>query len=655
MPSLQRTLSGSSLISSSSSKPSLLQRSSSGSSLASGVSKALKVFDRGITGAKHANSDKDVMQEETGRWMYLVIDMGGIRPREDASYSDCTKRRDSARYREGTIVEVDRRRRSGWTQWLGLTSGDGWLFDVSPKDKTVRMVEVDVADGQWQYEPTVERVPVLPLPCVRAAALMTKTSGCRCVTASEVVLVDQRVRPRQMKGSFLRLADGRGWVMDFAGGKQFMRRASEGAEQGDATGASGEASLQVVQPCLSSNSSVAGGGGPGASGPGEHGKWEYAVVDKDGFSLRSGPDCASAKLPQRVEEGEIVTVVERRPCDGTVLLRLDEPQGWAFTVKPGSRARLRLVEVHSERGTWHYVVCADKGAFPRSRCSFSDKCRAAGPGSPKGSFLTVTQRVRIGDSTFLRVEGGWVFDVREGKRVVDGPVASVEPPPSTIMQVEAEQAFTVTQASGSKDFKAPGLRYCRSPCSTDTDDAHAIWGSVVHGTLVADDWLKVGDRYLPVRLNGLTALRNIDQAGVRLSCDPTDAPWASTKLFVLDKAHVQVTLLVQLEGTRWARVASVGGNMEGWVHQCVLVQPRSPSKDPQVQPAGGARPGGPPQDPRFQPAEGACAGPRGLPEDPRFQPAGGAGSRGPFEDSRFQPAGGAGPTRVRVGAATRQQ
>jgi len=448
--------------------------------------------------------------------------------------------------------------RSGWTLWLGLKSGDGWVFDVSPKDKTVRMAEVEVLEGHWSYTPIVERVPLLPAPSPRAAAAMTRSKGYTCLSAFDVVIVSQKVRLMQMKGSFLRLADGRGWVVDFAEGRQLMRRV--GAE---------DARAETPPAALPSSPSAAAGAA--GSGSAELHEWEYAVVDPGGLSLRSGPDYASAKLPVRLEEGELVTAVERRPGDGTVFLRLAQHQGWAFDMQPGARARLRLVEVHVEHGHWHYVVAASQGSALRSRCSFSDGCKV-GPGPKRGSLLDVTRRVRLGEATFLGVEGGWLADARQGTKLIDGPVATAALPPGTMMQVRAEQAYTVTKAAGSGEFSAPGLRYRCSPNIADMDTHNAPWGSIVQGVPFDEVWLKVDARFLPFRLNGAAVLRGLEAAGVHLSRQPTDAQWAATKLVVLDKAQVQVTLLCQLEGIRWARVASVGGGMEGWLHQRLLLE-----------------------------------------------------------------------------------
>ena len=40
----------------------------------------------------------------------------------------------------------------------------------------------------------------------------------------------ERVRPIQMKGTFLRLADGRGWALDFLDGRQVLQRVTAGQD-----------------------------------------------------------------------------------------------------------------------------------------------------------------------------------------------------------------------------------------------------------------------------------------------------------------------------------------------------------------------------------------------------------------------------------------
>lgn len=56
----------------------------------------------------------------------------------------------------------------------------------------------------------------------------------------------------------------------------------------------------------------------------------------------------------------------------------------------------------------------------------------------------------------------------------------------------------------------PGLTYYRSPCLSDVDSHRAFvpWGSMVYGTEVCKgQWLKVQERFLPTKINGITVLR----------------------------------------------------------------------------------------------------------------------------------------------------
>merc|ERR1719265_2028892 len=139
----------------------------------------------GISGQKSANSEEDVLAEEHGEWHYIVIDPSGMRAREDASYTKDTKKQDkSFRFVEGTVVKIDRRRTAGWTKWLALKSGEGWLFDVSPKDKKVRLMEVEVASGPWPYHCMTERVPILQKPL---QSLMAKSAKGPALTIREAV------------------------------------------------------------------------------------------------------------------------------------------------------------------------------------------------------------------------------------------------------------------------------------------------------------------------------------------------------------------------------------------------------------------------------------------------------------------------------------
>jgi len=174
---------------------------------------------------KDASSQEDVLGEEIGLWKYLVIDPRGIRARQDAKYSKNTKCHDQeSRYEEGAVVEVARRRTAGWTKWLGLKSGNGWLFDVSPKDKKVRMVEVEVIQGKWLYECIDFFVPLLDRPMISMVRKYMKAKKRTSLSEQDTVEITEKVRPLNGKGNFLRLADGRGWVLDYIEGRQVLQR-----------------------------------------------------------------------------------------------------------------------------------------------------------------------------------------------------------------------------------------------------------------------------------------------------------------------------------------------------------------------------------------------------------------------------------------------
>lgn len=369
----------------------------------------------GLTPATRAEyEDFGPEAEEEGTWHYLVTDTAGIRPRKDAVYNKDVKLKGS-RFCAGTVVEVDRRRRSGWTRWLWLSSGEGWVFDVSPKDRKVRMVEVEVQHGEWQYEVCADKLPVLPRPQLGAPPASAARAG-------ELVTAVERVRPLVRRGAFLRLVGFDGWVLDFLDGAQTLKRCRE-------TG-----SEEVVGDLI---------------GDPELGSWRYVVLDPKGVTLRSSPTYdKSAKLKTRLEEGEIVTVLERRSASATMFLRIDMPgrEGWAFDAQPGAETRMRLIEVSLDQGSWWYRISSDRGMQLRSRCSTAESSKVQTV-FPKGMLVKVGQRAKVGDTTFLRLkdESGWVFDRKDGKQVADGPI-TVQPMRSAGATVVSERDVHLTKA-----------------------------------------------------------------------------------------------------------------------------------------------------------------------------------------------------------------
>mmetsp|Transcript_7400 Transcript_7400/g.23513 ORF Transcript_7400/g.23513 Transcript_7400/m.23513 type:complete len:467 (-) Transcript_7400:59-1459(-) len=362
--------------------------------------------------------------EEEGCWHYLVTDAAGIRPRKDTVYNKECKRKD-LRFFAGTVVEVNRRRRSGWTRWLSLRSGEGWVFDVSPKDRKVRMVEVEVQHGEWQYEVCTEKLPVLPRPHLGAPPA---SSAC----AGQLVVAVERVRPLVRRGAFLRLVGFDGWVLDFLDGTQTLKRCCDASTDSGSFCDLNEKMNFSLTPDKAVDD---------LSGEPEIGSWRYAVLDPQGVTLRSAPTYdKSAKLKTRMEEGEVVDVVERRSAPTTMFLRVEMPgfAGWVFDAEPGVDARVRLMEINVERGSWWYRIAGDRGLSVRSRCSTADSCKLQ-QFLPKGSLVRVGQRAKIGDTTFLRLkdESGWIFDRKDNRHLTEGPI-TVQPMRQASATVVAE-------------------------------------------------------------------------------------------------------------------------------------------------------------------------------------------------------------------------
>lgn len=541
-----------------------------------------------LHGQRDANREQDIKAEESGQWWYLVASMGGVSARQDASYCNATKTSSiENHYKEGTLVAIDRRRTAGWTKWLhiknseGWLHGDQWLFDVSPKNRQVRVVEVEVSAGSWQYECIAKHVIVNP------AQLLLRPIGTfdDQLRQTEVVQIVEKVRPVLGKGTFLKLADDRGWVLDFVDGQQVMQqqaatvdgridwysesmgRTSDSPQRTVSSGSvssggyvqnvscpqnvgtsaacgyqtcannmsdslkpEGHAPMprnlalavyqtlsnQAALPCLPSNAfgmpAVPSSADPlpgvgGHLSESEYGRWEYMVVDSKGFSLRGSPNYDQGqKISKRIEEGQVVVVVERIEGEGTTFLHLESPEGWCFDRQPAGRvaSRMRLLEVHVERGLWHYLVVADQGIGLRARCSFSELAKI-GKGPLKGALVEVNERVAIGETTFLRLKdsSGWIFDKRNGKSVVQGPIEVKELPAYTMATVQA-----------------------------------------------------------PVPAFG--------PARISLASSPTRQHWAVATSVLLNGAKVQATHLCEAEGDSWTFVKTTENSLEGWAPADVI-------------------------------------------------------------------------------------
>lgn len=378
------------------------------------------------------------------------------------------------------------------------------------------MVEVECVKGDWSYEATSDMTAVIgsvsPLLISRFASGAAKPAS--CLKLGEVVQISERVRPLTGKGSFLKLADGRGYVVDFMDGKQMMRRSISNPQSDSTPERSPESS-----PPLSASPSL-NDVKPTASST-EYGDWMYIIVDPKGVCPRHAPTYDKAcKTDRRVEEGELVRVSERKEGKGTTFLKISSPPGWIFDTQPTDKARARAMEVNIERGRFPYRIVAEKGVALRSRCSFADGCKV-GRGPEKGAFVDVKERVRIGETTFLKIQcglqSGWVFDKKNKRNLVE--------------------------ELGPKEFKEMDME-----------------GNVNESACGG-------------------------QNGVHLRAGPTSERWAQTKMFLLSNARVQVTKSATLENKEWLQVSMPGRGMEGWLPaEAITLDPMSISQTCNSQP-----------------------------------------------------------------------
>ena len=367
-------------------------------------------------GASGEGLSEDSREVEAGVWHYLVVVPKGVRPRHSATYDKAAKLPGkSTRYLEGAIVRVDTRVRVGWTKFLKLEGAPGWLFDVSPEDRSVRLVEVDLEHGNWEYEVVSlsgVRVHATPMRAA-SAAVVKKTSGRGgggggagglLLAAGDVVSVSERMRPVPTASSaagtavsavtgfggpsatsssaapmgFLKLNDGRGWVAE----------ASEGG-----------ARAVVPWTGVSSSSVMAAGGNRGGA--------EGSLTGGGGGGVVKGNGKRSSSVGQF---GEAATLWGGEAEDGYAPLagEGEADQGRGGTCSFG---------VSGERGDWTYLVLDPKGISPRKGPTYDKSAKLKGEKLSEGEVVRVVERLLIGGDIggghFLRLAGGrgWVFDV----------------------------------------------------------------------------------------------------------------------------------------------------------------------------------------------------------------------------------------------------
>eukprot|EP00746_Dinoflagellata_sp_MGD_P000180 gnl/MRDRNA2_/MRDRNA2_100322_c0_seq1.p1 gnl/MRDRNA2_/MRDRNA2_100322_c0~~gnl/MRDRNA2_/MRDRNA2_100322_c0_seq1.p1 ORF type:complete len:849 (+),score=160.07 gnl/MRDRNA2_/MRDRNA2_100322_c0_seq1:98-2644(+) len=476
---------------------------------------------------------------ERGDWTYIVVDPKGICPRSEPTHDKAAKLKRCIE--EGEVVRVTERKIVDGTMFLKTGSPAGWVFEVQPGDQSrIRMRMVSVEQGMWSYQVRAEKGIALRMRCSFSDAAKAGHGPSK----GEIVRVKERLQCGET--TFLRLADGTGWVFDKKNGRQML----------DLIGPKDvhePSKASLVMPVLESGAvSAPSQDASVADSKAESSGWHYIVLDPKGIRPRTEAAYDKGiKLKHRIEEGEVVHVVERKPGEGTLFLKLSSPSGWVFDAQPNNLAKVRMGEVKVERGRWLYMVVAEKGVALRTRCSFSDAAKVATRGPDKGSILEVKERVRCGETSFLRlVDGsGWVFDVKNGKKVLDqlGPREAMEMS-GTGRVVHVVQSSPETPLKKATSGFSLNFSQLTSRQSTSTQSM------------------------------SFASRDGTDHAnGVYLRSAPTTEKWSLTKMLLLPDQHVRISLRLKLEGgAEWFKVSKLGG-MEGWVPaEYVVVEASEP-------------------------------------------------------------------------------
>lgn len=327
-------------------------------------------------------SAASIESEEEGFWTYLVIDGRGITVRQAPAY-DRSFKSGGRRLEEGTLVQVDRRLTRGWTRWLRVRGSGEWVFDVSPKDAQIRMVEVACEVGPWEHVVHAS-TPVLRAPSLReaSAAQKPRRSG-PTLEHGEKVTVIEKYSPVGRTDAFLKLMGGSGWVHCpsgwFANASHDVREASSPS-----------------QPHT------------------KHAPVHYMVIDRAGVDVwrldHKGE--AQGAAVRRLLEGEVCEVTESRATTQGFMLRFGDGLWGADHAQRVGGIFRSMVPVSIERGGhWIYKVVGLELDL-RTPSSFA---RTSAENIMKpclGDSMEVTERAACGSMRFLRLADGrgWIFD-----------------------------------------------------------------------------------------------------------------------------------------------------------------------------------------------------------------------------------------------------
>lgn len=323
--------------------------------------------------------------EEEGSWSYLVVEPLGVMHRQMPVYDQgfSTKRRST----EGTILFIDRRFKHAWTTWLRIQCSGEWVFDVSPKDRQVLLIEVKYEHCTWQF-PIAKQCTALVRPTFPSPRSPKSTATLKALQAGSSVTAIGLLEAVKQKVAWLELNNGQGWL--------------NVADHFDTLIANGVSIHREHDT--------------------EFGLWDYMVIDPSGvqvFAEVAQPG-GVFEVIDTLPEGTILSITERRVWERGRLLQMHVAGRWVqdqSVDRGGSVSRVSLMEVNIERGAWLYRVDARQGIGIRKRLSWAHSAKASERGPEHGEVVNICERINCGETTFLRLadKRGWIFNKKRGK------------------------------------------------------------------------------------------------------------------------------------------------------------------------------------------------------------------------------------------------
>lgn len=212
---------------------------------------------------------------------------------------------------------------------------------------------------------------------------------------------------------------------------------------------------------------------------------------------------------------------------------LDELEEGDNTQDDSAVSGVEVIEIHSSKHTPTDSPCNSGRVTPRHSGRISPRPRDTSPPPgervpqpglngagklPSGtsSLQSETARrethqneLRKGATTPRRVRDSHVTMDPTKQKSAQMPIFSQSTfCPPLVPETEQVKALYFVDNSQLRS-NAPGLLYSRSSATSDEPEGrtYAQWGTVVSGTPCGDDWIRVGDSLLPMRISGIPVLR----------------------------------------------------------------------------------------------------------------------------------------------------